>query len=248
MKKFATLALTSLSALTLASCSLLQQVQDRVAPAASTPSSSLASSSAASSSSASSSVAKATVSMDDAKKAAFDLLGITEADVTNLQVKEDTENGKPVYEIDFDHEGMEHSYTVDGMTGEVVERDKEAADATSAAGAAASSATEGSSEATATDAESTDAGSEATDSAAAEETSAAATAAVNLSADDAKAQALADFASVYGTTEADLTNLVVNTDTEDGVTVYDIDFNFNGSEVSYTIDAETGTFLDYSMD
>lgn len=244
MKKFATLALTSLSALTLASCSLLQQVQDRVAPAASTPSSTLASSSAASSSSASSSVAKAAVSMDDAKKAAFDLLGITEADVTNLQVKEDTENGKPVYEIDFDHEGMEHSYTVDGMTGEVVERDKEAADATSAAGAAASSATE----ATATDAESADAASEATDSAAAEETSAAATAAVNLSADDAKAQALADFASVYGTTEADLTNLVVNTDTEDGVTVYDIDFNFNGSEVSYTIDAETGTFLDYSMD
>lgn len=211
MKKFATLALTSLSALTLASCSLLQQAQNGATAASSAASSVASSAASAASSVASSAVAKATVSLDDAKKAVFDQLGIAEADVTNLMVKEDTENGKPVYEIDFDHNGMEHSYTVDGTSGQVVERDQEMADAT--ATTAASTATT-----------------------------------ANLTADDAKVIAMDDFAVTYGTTEADLTNLVVKTDTDNGMTIYEVDFIYNGSEVSYDIDAATGNVLAYDID
>lgn len=218
MNKFATLALTSLSALTLASCSLIQQGQETVASkaaSASSAASSVASSAASAVSSAaetatSSAVTQATVSLDDAKKAVFDQLGIAEADVANLMVKEDTENGKPVYEIDFDHNGTEHSYTVDGTSGQVVERDQEMADATATTA-----------------------------------TSTATTA--NLTADDAKVIALDDFAVTYGTTEADLDNLVVKTDTDNGMTIYEVDFIYNGSEVSYDIDGATGNVLAYEI-
>lgn len=75
---------------------------------------------------------------------------------------------------------------------------------------------------------------------AAEATSEAA--AINLSADDAKAVAIEDFASVYGVGEESLSNLVVEQST-DG---YDISFVYEGMAFDYEIDANTGAIIGFS--
>lgn len=75
---------------------------------------------------------------------------------------------------------------------------------------------------------------------AAEETSEAS--AINLSADDAKAVAIEDFASVYGVGEESLSNLAVEQST-DG---YDISFVYEGMTFDYEIDANTGAIIGFS--
>lgn len=75
---------------------------------------------------------------------------------------------------------------------------------------------------------------------AAEETSEAS--AINLSADDAKAVAIEDFASVYGVGEESLSNLAVEQST-DG---YDISFVYAGMTFDYEIDANTGAIIGFS--
>lgn len=124
-KKIATLALTSLSVLTLAACS--SQLVKNIS-GLSTPSSSQATT--ASSSSATNQTATASISQDDAKQAALAQVGVSEEEVSNLTVKQETENGRPVFEVGFDHEGQEYNYTIDAQTGNVLEQDREMADAT----------------------------------------------------------------------------------------------------------------------
>lgn len=130
-KKIATLALTSLSVLTLAACS--NQLVKNI-PGLSKPSSSQTASSTAESSAAAkedtNQTALASISQDDAKQAALSILGLSEEEVENLTVQEDTEDGRPVFEVEFNHDGQEYSYTIDAQTGNVVERDSEQADDT----------------------------------------------------------------------------------------------------------------------
>lgn len=85
--------------------------------------------------------------------------------------------------------------------------------------------------------------SEQTDAAeATSEAAATEVAAVNLSADDAKAVAIEDFASVYGVGEESLSNLAVEQST-DG---YDISFVYAGMTFDYEIDANTGAIIGFS--
>lgn len=143
------------------------------------------------------------ISQDEAKAKALEMAGASEADVSNLTVKQDTEQGQLVYEVDFDYNGVEYSYTIDAQTGAVTEQEREQAEAQ---------------------------------------------ATTNLTADDAKAVAFADFENAYGAGESDVTNLTVKQDTDNAQVVYEIDFDYNGYEYSYDINAETGAIVGFDQD
>jgi len=65
-----------------------------------------------------------------------------------------------------------------------------------------------------------------------------------ISADDAKAIAFQD----AGVTEADVSLLDVHLDTDDGRTIYEVDFNVGMTEYDYDIDATNGAIIERSMD
>lgn len=189
--KLTKIGLTALAALTLAACGNQASQTTSNTTANQTTSSNTTSTTATS------------ISQDDAKAAALAVLGLSESDVTNLSVKPDTDNGRAVFDVDFDHKGQEYSYTIDATTGEVLEREQEVADTTVTS---------------------------------------------NLTADDAKAVALADFAKNNNASESDASYVTVKQDTDDGLVVYDVDFQYNGYEFSYEINAETGDIRSFDQE
>ncbi len=62
-----------------------------------------------------------------------------------------------------------------------------------------------------------------------------------MTEDEAKAIAFED----AGILESDATNVKVEKKTEDGVEVYDIEFDANGASYDYVIDAMTGALIEY---
>ena len=67
----------------------------------------------------------AAITADEAKAAALKDAGLTEADVTNLYSKLDTDDGRSVYEIEFWQGEVEYDYDVDATTGEIVKSSRE---------------------------------------------------------------------------------------------------------------------------
>lgn len=65
-----------------------------------------------------------------------------------------------------------------------------------------------------------------------------------ITADDAKAAALGH----AGLTEADVTELTVDLDRDDGVLKYEVDFHHGGTEYDYDINAENGDIISYDKD
>lgn len=184
MKTLKTITLTTVAALALGACAANRSTTTTVPQQTTTTSST----------SQSQSSSAGLISQDQAKVLALQTAGATEAAVTNLTVRQDTENLQPVYEIDFDFNGKEYSYTVKANDGSIMEREVERADVSVA---------------------------------------------TQVSTDQAKATALAD----AGLTEQAVTNLTVQQDTEQLQLVFDVDFDHNGQEYSYTIDATTGQII-----
>lgn len=72
------------------------------------------------------------ISMDEAKQAAFDAAGVTEAEVRFLQAEldlnndrddrydRDENNGKAAYEIEFRYGGLEYEFEIDAETGAIL--------------------------------------------------------------------------------------------------------------------------------
>lgn len=60
-----------------------------------------------------------------AKAAALAHCGLTEAEVTGLRIQMDLEDGKMVYEVEFDTVQWEYEYDIDAKTGAVLHVDKE---------------------------------------------------------------------------------------------------------------------------
>ncbi|WP_018367754.1 PepSY domain-containing protein [Streptococcus entericus] len=62
---------------------------------------------------------------EQAKETALQDAGLTEQEVTNLTVTQDTEGMAVVFDVDFDYNGMEYSYTIDATTGQVISQETE---------------------------------------------------------------------------------------------------------------------------
>ncbi|MFU2205506.1 PepSY domain-containing protein [Streptococcus pluranimalium] len=144
------------------------------------------------------------LSEKEAKKKAFEAAGVTEKEVSNLQVKQDFDDATPTYEIDFVKDQTEYNYSIDANTGDIVEESTEKAD---------------------------DLGNSSSQS-------------VKLSQDEAKKKAL-ESASL---SEKEVKNLIIEEDVDDVTPSYDIEFVKDGTEYSYTIDANTGDILEQSTE
>lgn len=144
------------------------------------------------------------LSEKEAKKKAFEAAGVTEKEVSNLQVEQDFDDATPTYEIDFVKDQTEYNYSIDANTGDIVEESTEKAD---------------------------DLGNSSSQS-------------VKLSQDEAKKKAL-ESASL---SEKEVKNLIIEEDVDDVTPSYDIEFVKDGTEYSYTIDANTGDILEQSTE
>lgn len=201
MKNISKIGLLSLSVVALAACSNQNQA------VTTTNSSAVASQAAA-------------ISLEEAKALALKAAGATEASVTNLTTGQDTHMGQAVYEIDFDYQGQEYSYSISQADGSILEQSNEPSDNQAASGTAASSSS--ASSASAQSAVST----------------------YKVTRDQAQELALKD----AGLAASAVTNLVVTEDTENGQAVYEVEFNHNGQEYSYTLDGQTGAVLAKEQD
>lgn len=151
------------------------------------------------------------ISIEEAKAIALKAAGADETAVTNLTMNQDTQMNQAVYEIDFDYQGQEYSYSISQADGSIVEQGMEPVDTVQAVPATSSSM-------------------------------AATTALVTL--EQAQTIALADL----GLDPQAVMNLVVTEDYDNGRAVYDVEFNHQGMEYSYTLDAQTGDILSKEQD
>ena len=66
-----------------------------------------------------------TISKEAAKGIALSHAGVNENTTQRFKSKLDYEDGRQVYEIEFDFEGFEYDYEIDAKTGEIIKFDKE---------------------------------------------------------------------------------------------------------------------------
>lgn len=65
---------------------------------------------------------KAKISESKAKEIALKDAGFAEADVKNFTIKRETEDGQLVYDIEFDKDSQEYSYSIDTQKGDIIEK------------------------------------------------------------------------------------------------------------------------------
>ena len=64
------------------------------------------------------------ITANDAKEAALKHAGLSESQVTDIEIDLDRDNGKLIYEVDFNSGGIEYDYDIDAETGEVISANK----------------------------------------------------------------------------------------------------------------------------
>lgn len=161
------------------------------------------------------------IGVDAAKAAAFAHAGITEADVTGLEVDFDYEKGQMVYELEFWANGVEYEYDVNAATGAIVkfeQENKTASGAQTGTGAQTGSGTQ------------TGNGGQ--------------TSTAPVTAEQAQAAAFAH----AGVNAADAAVTKCELDRDDGVLRYEIEFWCNNVEYEYDIDATSCAVLKYEQD
>ena len=69
--------------------------------------------------------AKTTISEGEAKRIALEHAGVKEADTKRFRIELDYDDGRYVYEIEFDSNSLEYDYDINAETGEIIEFSKE---------------------------------------------------------------------------------------------------------------------------
>lgn len=183
-----------------------------------------------------------------AKEAAFTDAGVQESDTSRLKVTKERDDGRTIYEIDFDVAEKEYSYDIDASNGEIISSDVEINEnyqsqqstSTTTTPQADDSAQSG----TAADgaAAPADDGSGTTAAPAANNSGTAQTTTTNaaVSIEDAKSTALA---KVPGATDEDIR---IELDNDDGKTCYEGEIIYNHMEYEFKIDASNGNIIEWS--
>lgn len=65
------------------------------------------------------------IAAEKAKQAALDHAGVAKANAQKLTCELDNENGKIVYEVEFEYQGYEYDYDIDAVTGKILKNTKE---------------------------------------------------------------------------------------------------------------------------
>ena len=161
--------------------------------------------------------AEASITAEDAKAKALAHAGLAETDVTFIKAELDRDDGRLVYDVEFyTADYKEYDYEIDAATGEVVSYDY---DVENYAPAATSGKTASGSQ--------------------------SASAGASISAEDAKAKALAH----AGLSSGSVTFVKAELDRDDGRLVYDVEFyTADYKDYDYEIDAATGEVVSYDYD
>ncbi len=161
--------------------------------------------------------AEASITAEDAKAKALAHAGLSSGSVTFVKAELDRDDGRLVYDVEFyTADYKEYDYEIDAATGEVVSYDY---DVENYAPAATSGKTASGSQ--------------------------SASAGASISAEDAKAKALAH----AGLSSGSVTFVKAELDRDDGRLVYDVEFyTADYKEYDYEIDAATGEVVSYDYD
>lgn len=166
-------------------------------------------------------IANTKLSADDAEKIALDALGLTRDAVVMDRTEYDREKGQDVWEVEFYHDGVEYDFEINADTGEILKQKQEN-----------ERKTDGKPESKPDTKPSTD------------DAPAPAPEVVGLTEDEAIALALAD----AKLSADDVTRLKAKQDYDDGVWVYEIEFDQGQTEYDYEIRISDGKIIERDID
>ncbi len=146
------------------------------------------------------------ITKEAAAEKALQNAGLTADVITGLEIEMDFGRGRMLYEIEFDHEGIEYEYELDAITGEIVKHKQEKDDD--------DDKDEPITEAPATDR--------------------------NAAIDKALSEA--------GLSRNDVKELKVELKKENGVLIYEVEFETKTAEYEYKINATDGTVVNSNID
>lgn len=178
------------------------------------------------------------IGRDAALEAAFNDAGVSESDTTRLKVSEDRDDGRKVYEIQFDVDNTEYDYEIQASDGSILSSETENRVQVQ------SNSQNGSDDAAGQNGQNAqnngqDDGQNAQNNQGQTNTQ---TGNANLAVTREQAIETA-LSRVSGATEQDIR---IELDRDDGVYKYEGDIIYNGMEYEFEIDANSGTILEWS--
>lgn len=168
---------------------------------------------------------KKSIGSEAAVSAALKDAGLKKEDVLRTESDFDRENGKYVFDVEFDANGKEYNYVIDAKSGAVIEsrteKDNDAKKPEKTTAAEIKSKTETKTEKTSQTEKSE-----------------------KIDIDAAKEKAVSD----AGVDKNSVKFIKAKLDRDDGKAVYEIEFTANGKEYEYDINAETGAIIDKDVE
>lgn len=165
------------------------------------------------------------IGKEKAREIALNKAGVKAADVSDLRVTSDYDDGRLEYNVEFVHEKKKYEYEIDAQSGNITDYDIDYHSALDEI-----------------EDKYDDDDNDYIPSATPENNG------VNvdkeITADQAKQIAL----NKAGVKEADVTRLKVEKDYDDGITEYNVEFRYNGKDYEYEINGSTGTIIDFDIE
>lgn len=193
---------------------------------------------------------------EEAKAIALREADVTETQVTQLKVRQDRDQGVDVYDVEFNYDGQEYDYEINAETGAILEQKIEPDDDantttknnTNTATTSNNATTNNTNNDTTTN--NTNNTKDTTNTTDTNTNTTNGKTATNNTATLTREEALAIALKDAGVAEGDIYQLETDLDWEDdyGVQVYEIEFDCNGQEYQYEINAETGDILKRGLD
>lgn len=178
------------------------------------------------------------IGRDAALEAAFNDAGVSESDTTRLKVSEDRDDGRKVYEIQFDVDNTEYDYEIQASDGSILSSETENRVQVQ------SNSQNGSDDAAGQNGQNAQNNGQDDGQNAQSNQGQTNTQTGNANVAVTREQAIETALSrVSGATEQDIR---IELDRDDGVYKYEGDIIYNGMEYEFEIDANSGTILEWS--
>lgn len=174
------------------------------------------------------------ISEEAAKEKAYNHANVTAKDVASLQLKNDTEDGKDIYSIEFYTKDKKYEYDIDRHTGEILNNESEKVATTIDKEKASETAKNNTSTTTKTTTKNSSSSINTNNS----------TTSTSITKEKAKSIAL-NHAKV---SENSISGLKIENDWEDGQAVYSISFHAGNYEYEYDITKNNGSILNVEKD
>lgn len=179
------------------------------------------------------------IGRDAALEVALEDAGVSESDTTRLKVSEDNDDGRKIYEIQFDAGEKEYDYEVSASDGKILSADVELINNGTSAQNSDTQSSTGSQDA---GMQGNTSGGQADSGTAQNQQSQTGTNSADVAVTLEEATAIA-LERVPGATESDIR---IQLDRDDGVYKYEGDIIYEQREYDFEIDANTGTILEWS--